>query len=285
MFLYPSFLPGESPDGLAVYSMSTVLEAFRYISLEAGIEFDFAQGGCQQRAQIVSMLLDKKFQLQHGKIWLFAPAALVENSFETFFYPDKNGLAYGSSIQWNYHLAPVLRVQTNTGIELRIFDPSIHRESPLDLESWFWRIGNSAAGTYTFSNPAAYFFNCRYDANNQLTNIFDGSFSFFENPAKDDLVMEKGLAVNDMAMHIFYTHIQPLMQKREPDNAVLLEDLQSLFGNATALDRIFCQGISGNTDNTLHRYWITRYPQIMQEAHRVFTERLLHWTSFSNKLL
>lgn len=268
------------------YDYSIIKKAFDEISNASQIEFNFPQGGCQQRSHLMSMILSKKFNIEHSKIWLFSPAALYPNDMTSMFIEDKNKLSSNNSINWNYHTAPIVKVNTENGIEQRlVVDPSLNRKEPLPLQDWLKSIGNSEFCKYTFLLPEKYFFNCKYDDNSQLTNIFDGSFFEFINPAKDNLVLEKGLAAADMAILIYEKYIKPLMNSAVPVNETMLLDLKEIFGNATALDLLFSQNLSGNTDNTSYRYVLTNYGPIMKEAKQFFHERLLHWTNFTNKLL
>ena len=105
------------------------------------------------------------------------------------------------------------------------------------------------------------------------------------NPVKDNLMMEKGLAVNDMALAIYRKYLKPLIENPIPEDEVKLTDLKEIFGNSTALDLLFSQNMSGYTDNTSHRYVISNYTDIFQEAKVIFNERLVFWTKFSNDLL
>jgi hypothetical protein len=278
--------PIDDTEQQKKYDYSFIKKAFDEISNSSQIEFNFPQGGCQQRSHVMSMILSKKFNIEHSKIWLFSPAALYHNDTTTLFIEDKNKISPENIIRWNYHTAPIVKVTNKSGMEQRfVIDPSLNRKEPLLLENWLKNIGNSQYCKYTFLLPEKYFFNCKYDDNSQLTNIFDGSFFEFVNPAKDNLVLEKGLAVADMAIIIYEKYIKPLMNSMLPGNETTLFDLKEIFGNATALDLLFSQNISGNTDNTSYRYVLTHYEAIMKEAKQLFHERLLHWTKFTNELI
>jgi hypothetical protein len=283
----PAYLPYYDITRQKVYTLSEIREVFDYISYSCEIEFDFPQGGCQQRAQIMSMILSQRFNIEHCKIWLFAPAALYENNTVTLFVEDKNGLSPDNRVNWNYHLAPAVRVKMgHGGTETLILDPSVRRDQPVTIGNWMAGIGNSASGQYSFLTPEYYFFNCKYNCNNELTTIFDGTFFEFMNPVKDNLLMEKGLAVNDMAMAVYHKHIQPLMTRPSAgDTAARLNILKDIFGNSSVLDLLFSQNMSGYTENTSHRYVITHYAEIMWEAKMIFSARLIFWTKFTNTLL
>jgi hypothetical protein len=275
--------PIDDISYVKTYDYAAIKEAFDYVVKESKLTFDFPQGGCQQRSHMISIILSKKFNLHHFKIWLFSPAALFDYDERTFFVPDLNKLSPNDLVHWNYHTAPAVRYFDGKEYQIVIFDPSIDKKEPVLLKNWLGKIGNSHEGKYTFLYPEKYFFNCKYNDYSQLTNVFDGTFFEFINPAKDNLVMEKGLAVNDMAMTIYKKHIKKKVDQKDDD--LELQDLKDIFGNATALDLLFAQNLSGNTDNTSYRYVLGKYPEIIKEAKVVFHERLLYWTAFVNNLL
>ncbi len=278
-------LPIDDISNLKQYDYSIVKKAFDEISNLFQIEFNFPQGGCQQRSHLMSMMLSKKFSIDHCKIWLFAPAALFENNTTALFVEDLNKLAPDNIVYWNFHTAPLVKINSNGKTELLVVDPSVNKTEPLNIDNWLKSIGNSVVGKYTFLSPEKYFFNCKYNEYYQLTNVFDGTFFEFVNPAKDNLILEKGLAVNDMAVFINNKYIQPLMNTMESKNETRIMDLKEIFGNATALDLIFAQNLSGYTDNTSYRYVHNHFGDIMKEAKQLFHDRLLHWTQFTNELL
>ena len=282
--MHPTHLVQADLRYLQTYDAAVMLQAFN--SLVQGPQqcaWGY-QGGCQQRAEIMSMFLLKKMKIDHCKIWLFAPAALYSGDSRTLFIDDKNGLTAHSKIEWNYHVAPVVRVIENDKVQTMVLDPSIHKNEPILLEQWFNAIGNSNISQYSFVLPDRYFFYCSYDYNGFLTTLFDGSFYNYEGLIKNDLILEKGLAINDMAIHIYHHFIAPLMASATETDKVKLEDLKAVFGNTTALDLLFSQNISGYTPNTTHRYVISFYNDVMTEARRLFNERLGYWTAITNQL-
>ena len=278
-------LPIDDISALKQYDYSVVKTAFDTISMASEIEFDFPQGGCQQRSHVMSMILAKKSFIEHCKIWLFAPAALFENDQTALFVTDNNKLSPDNKVYWNFHTAPLVKVNNNGKSDLLIIDPSVNKKEPLKIEDWLKSIGNSETAKYTFLSPEKYFFNCKYNEYFQLTNIFDGTFFEFVNPAKDNLVLEKGLAINDMAIFINNKYIKPLIEKLDNKNETTIVDLKEIFGNATALDLIFAQNLSGNTDNTSYRYVLNNYGDIINEAKELFHKRLLYWTRFTSELV
>ena len=270
---------------LPAYDSTTIQQAFENISHQSQIEFNYPQGGCQQRAHIMSVMLTKKFDIQHGKVWLFAPVAMHVHDNRTLVIPDKNQLTPNNVVEWNYHVAPVVQVRDGNTINTVVIDPSININTPLLLTDWFAAIGNSDASEYTFTLPFAYFFNSCLNSNGDLTPLFDGSFFAYEDETRRNLILEKGLALNDMAMQIYYHDLQPLMQAANEHNQQKIQDLKDIFGNATALDYLFAQNLSAATFNTTQRYVFTHYSTIINEARRIFYERLAYWTQVTNDLL
>lgn len=281
--MWPTFIATDDITQQKTYNYQTLKAAFDEIVNTSKIDFDFSQGGCQQRAHVISLLLQKKYAIEHSKVWLFAPAALYNGNVETFFIEDKNKLAPDNIVNWNYHVAPAVLVKENGQENFYIVDPNISKDGPMLLGNWFNSIGNSCAGRYSFYSSDKYFFNSLYTKDNSITNVFDGTFIQYDKPDTDDLTIEKGLAINDTAIHVCRKYIAPL-QSEGSDNEKL-EDLKAIFANSTALDLLISQNISGSTPNTTHRYVITHYSDIVLDAKKVFYERLVYWVKYINELM
>lgn len=233
----------------------------------------------------MSMILQKQFGIQHSKIWLFAPAVLNAGDIRAMFMEDENKLSPFNIVSWNYHVAPAVLINENGETNIYVIDPSVNSSGPVNMNSWFNSIGNSSLCRYSFHKPENYFFNCLYNKNSELTTIFDGSFFEYDNPDKDNLIMEKGLAANDTAMAVYYKYILPLMDAENEPDKLKLEGLKAIFGNAAALDMLFCQNTSGYEYNTTHRYVITCYSDIILDAKAIFNRQLVFWTRYVNGLL
>ena len=285
--MQPQYIHYADISLLKNYELPLIEKAFKAISNDWGIEFEFPHGGCQQRAQLISLILKQQYHIEHYKIWLFAPAALYLNEDKMLQLVDKNYLSLNGNIEWSFHVAPVVNIKTINGIETYIIDPSVDRDKPLLLQEWLIALGNSHTGQYSYLLPEKYFFNSSYhtDEQDMMTMLFDGSFYDYVNPAKDNLAVEKGLAINDMVKIIYNKHIAPVIQRNQEIDNLILEDLKAIFGNATALDMLFSQNISGYTDNTTLRYVMTHYGSIIEEARDIFNHRLYYWTKVINELL
>jgi hypothetical protein len=266
------------------YNALEVQQVFNSI-YKTGIEFNFPQGGCQQRAQIMSMLLKQVYQIEHCKVWLFSPSDLYFKDNRKLIIADKNNICKNNQIAWGYHVAPAVLVKGETGIDTVVFDPSIKNEGPILLRDWFKAMQNSEVSKFTFLDSDRYFFNAQYDQNGNLTTVINGYFYEYDQASKDDLLMEKGLAINDMAMYMYKKYMKPLMGSTVQSDQTRLNDLKAIFGNATALDYLFSQNTSAKTKITTQRYAVSHYPELIKEARGVFNERLIYWTNLTNKLI
>jgi hypothetical protein len=271
-------------NSLKQYNALEIQQVFNSI-YKTGIEFNFPQGGCQQRAQIMSMLLKQVYKIEHCKIWLFAPSDLYFKDNRKLIISDKNNLSKNNQIAWGYHVAPVVLINQDNKIDTMVLDPSIRCTGPITLHDWLKSMQNSDVSKYTFLNSDRYFFNAQYDQGGNLTTVINGSFYEYDQASKDDLLMEKGLAVNDMAMYMYKKYMKPLMSSTLPADQDKLNDLKAIFGNATALDCLFSQNTSAKTKTTTQRYAVSHYPELIKEARGVFNDRLIYWTALTNKLI
>ncbi|WP_333577774.1 protein-glutamine glutaminase family protein [Sphingobacterium sp.] len=266
---------------LKTYSYAEVKKAFDEI-LKSGLEFNYPQGGCQNRAQYMSLLLEKKLNIQHAKIWLFSPADLYAGNQTSLEIADKNQLAPESTIKWLYHVAPCVLTNENGKIDTLVIDPSLDNSQPMKLSSWLKSMKNANVSKYTFLNPKLYFFET---TNN---NIISGVFYKFEKDprfATDNymnLSLEKSLAINDLAIYTLNKYISPLKQSTKESDITKLNDLRKLFGNVSALTKIFGSlesyvGVYAS-DNIYSRTLLENYPEIMSDAMKFYMDRYILWT-------
>jgi hypothetical protein len=262
------------------YSPAQVKTVFDSIC-KSGIEFNYPQGGCQNRAQMMSMLLNKKYNIQHCKVWLFPPADLIVGNTQALEIKDKNQLSPDNTIKWLYHVAPSILVDNNGKVDTLIIDPSIDKTQPLKLTDWLKAITNSDISKYTFLNSDLYFF----VTNN---NILSGEFYKFQIDARywtdnyRNLSMEKSLAINDMAIYISNKYIFPIINSTAQSDIIKLNDLKKIIGNIDAMTKIFgsLESYMGSTvaDNIFPRTLLETYPEIMTDAMKFYTDKYCYWT-------
>jgi hypothetical protein len=256
-------------DILKKYETSKIQEIFNELSYNSNIEFNYPQGGCQHRAHIMSMLLDKKLNIEHSKVWLFAPIDLEFEKKEMLFIDDKNNLTTDSNIKWNYHVAPIIINKNNDTL---VIDPSLDRKKPLEISKWLKKIGNSQISKYTFINPNNYFFYVK-KKDGKFTNVISGCFYKYIDYTKNNFTLEKGLALNDVAIEYFDKYMTNLQSKNTSTEK--LQDLRLIFGNATTIGNIFDLK-NGNYSNDV-KTALERNQEIVNDAQKSFDIRLEYW--------
>lgn len=68
-------------SALKSYNSLEIQQVFNSIC-KTGIEFNFPQGGCQQRAQIMSMMLQQVYKIEHCKCGSFLQATCISRTTE-----------------------------------------------------------------------------------------------------------------------------------------------------------------------------------------------------------
>lgn len=275
------------------YSMAEIKLVFNAIN-KSGVEFNYPQGGCQNRAQTMSMMLAKTHNIEHCKVWLFSPADLVDGNKTALEIQDKNQLAPNNIIKWLYHVAPCILVDNNGKVDTLVIDPSIDNSQPLMLAAWLRRISNSAVSKYTFLEPEWYFFLTRISSVQNDNSKITGEFYKFEADPRgwinnySNLTLEKGLAINDLAMYVNKKYIIPLRSSGAQSDVAKLSDFKKAFGNVDALTALFGSQTSymGNlvSDNIYLRILQEKYPEFMLDAMKYYIDRVAYWTTEVVKL-
>lgn len=259
-----------------------LLKVFDTIANYSNVEYNYPQGGCQHRAHIMSLLLNK-YKIEHSKIWLFAPVDLYFDRKEVLTITDKNELSDKNTINWNYHVAPLVLTENKTKgkLDTLIFDPSLDKTRPLTIQEWFGKIGNSTISKYAILNPSQYFFYVKYNPDGvTFSTVISGCYYKYEGYTKDNFTIEKGLALNDMSILIYNKHIKPLQKKENQVDK--LNGLKLVFGNASTADLIFAT--KGNITNQKVLAAIDSNKDIVDEARKIFDERMSFWKVEIQKL-
>ena len=84
-------------EGMPVFTSSkfkiekyeVVKTMFKFLKDSSNIQFNYPQGNCHNRAEMMSMFLKKK-NFSHFKIWNFAPSKMTFFSTQSLEVPDRN---------------------------------------------------------------------------------------------------------------------------------------------------------------------------------------------------
>ena len=190
-----------------------VNDIFQLILAE-NIEYRYLNGACEDRTHLICLVL-KKAGFDAGKIWNFAPARYTLLSNELFKIQDPLGIS--NPLHWGYHVAPyILSVNQRGETETLIFDLAFNNKKFLHIEEWrnFMNCPKSLylqtdRRNYLFYSIESYSLRSAKKGNHPIYNIPAIQPSIitgdFWKLAPDDTLVQKGLAMNDLAMHIFNT--------------------------------------------------------------------------------
>ncbi|HXB11209.1 MAG TPA: protein-glutamine glutaminase family protein [Bacteroidia bacterium] len=105
------------------------------------ISFQYCEDGCYARAHKMCYVINTKYHYTTHKIFSFANAGYDELSVEA----EKWG---GCCINWWYHVAPLVNINTPGGVKAYVFDPAMF-DQPVLLSTWLHMQENpSCAGPY-----------------------------------------------------------------------------------------------------------------------------------------
>jgi len=275
----------EYPDGyngrysvdlttLSTYSDDQIKKAFTAIT-NSEIYFNYPQGGCQNRAEMMHIILQNQLKMQHVKIWIFAPKDLYENDNRYLEIKDPNGNAMNNTIKWQYHVAPVvLRKNANSKIDTLVIDPAIDNKKAMLLKDWLGFMTNSNVSKYTFLESKWYFF---WTKDNGKSSVINGFFYPYTSHWVEDFhrsTMERGLAANDLAKY--------LMQKLKYGYNDSDGSIKWLLANQDVIYNLFMHPYNTSTEKTK---LLSNHSPFMREAEAYYWERLAYWQKETNKLL
>lgn len=246
------------------------MAAFNYLSKKSGIQFNYPQGGCPERALIMHYILDS-MGITDFRIWVFAPLRVTSGDSRNLYINDKNKLIDDASnqIHWPFHVAPcVLTITPQGGTDTIVFDPAINPNKPLNYHEWLNAIGNHEVAKYTFLDSRFYQFN--------LTNtgLVNGYFYPYEGGAFDDKWLEKTLAMNDVAITLYNKYI--VNAEANKVSATKKALVKTLLGNSATFYAILNRndGLPAYSKlNTL----IKSNPALIKEIWTLHDTRFSYW--------
>lgn len=123
---YPSLNLEKTAVGtipISVVEEKELDQIFQSIAKDPKYAFDVPENGCWARAHIMARELEKK-GIRVGKIFA-----------EGFLTVETENALNGMGVSWSYHVAPLVAVKTQKGVELRVLDPSLFNK-PVPVKTW-----------------------------------------------------------------------------------------------------------------------------------------------------
>ena len=128
--------PGLTP---AIPDMATAQTIFNFfaanccanpasVTIDYCISYQYCEDGCYARAHKMCYLLNNKYHYATQKVFSFS----LGGSNQLSVHAEKWG---GCCVNWWYHVAPLVTINTPKGPKAYVFDPAMF-DSPVPLASW-----------------------------------------------------------------------------------------------------------------------------------------------------
>lgn len=267
-FPFSGFNPNVDINDIEPVKSEHVATIFNYISKQSKIQFNYPQGGCPERAQMMHLLLDS-MKFNNFKIWIFAPTRMTVGDTRKISVPDNNGLSISTAnkIEWDFHVAScIIEEKSNGKRDTLVIDPSINADKPLPYKSWLNSITNKDLASYTFTEGKYYSFNRNGD-------ILNGFFYPYSGLSYDDLWLEKAMAMNDVAIAMFKKYVQG----KDPNLAQTKAVIQVIENSATLNEVLRYK--DGKPWPAKIRSLTTNHSAFIAEAWSMYAQRLAYWGS------
>jgi hypothetical protein len=121
----PGFVAVPAAQSIPVLTPKQAQAAFERMAAQEDIAFTYPQDGCYSRAHLMCQRLRALGYLP-GKVWAFAHG----ENLHARTINDPRGF-----IEWNWHVAPTLKVRTPAGPRDLVIDPSLCTR-PVTPEEW-----------------------------------------------------------------------------------------------------------------------------------------------------
>ncbi|ABX06197.1 MAG TPA: hypothetical protein DEF47_18395 [Herpetosiphon sp.] len=125
-------------DGSVSYADATLI--FDDMANEADIPFNFKDDGCYARSYLMGNRIVERYGINPDD--MFKVTILdrsPSDSNPTLTVPtDKMYPGFSSedgTVNWTWHIAPAIKVQTPNGVEIMVIDPSLSTH-PLSVDQW-----------------------------------------------------------------------------------------------------------------------------------------------------
>ncbi len=115
-------------DEVSVLSEADAQKLFSELKSNADIPFEFSVAGCEERAHEMSRLM-----LLKGITPLKVFASVDENESPRLRRP--NPMSTGMTVDWKYHVAPVVLVKKGTKLVPFVMDPSLEKKA-VSVSEW-----------------------------------------------------------------------------------------------------------------------------------------------------
>lgn len=296
--LYTGFPPLTSGTP-SILDRATANSLFEKLA-NAGIQFNYMQGNCHNRAHIICLLL-VSYGVIPAKIWAFAPGIFTVDNPDLISIEDRNHISPSGTIEWGYHVVPYVLVEENGKLETVVFDHAIFKNGPVLFQSWLeklhiphlltiemdwewylyntlpWNL-NELYGEYIGSKnfPAPLLQQQQVEV---LADMPMHDFFMYELDSKENHWLEKGLAIDDTAYIFYKNEIQPI--KNTPAVKSILEDYYSLVGVIHNFETVFRDN---SLNDEVNLDFQQTHQKVIEKYRLVYEQQLNKWKKIVNEI-
>tara|TARA_R110000868_G_scaffold177059_3_gene415316 strand:+ start:3063 stop:3899 length:837 start_codon:yes stop_codon:yes gene_type:complete len=251
----------------------------------------YQQANCHNLSHFICMLLESKGIIT-SKIWAFSPGIYSNSNSQLITFIDKKELSPNGTIDWGYHVAPVLNV--NDGIETHqmVIDLGLFPNGLVHYKTWLDKLKTKKLISlmldfewYLFNSTMIPNSQLKYDANGMLNSklkniILPETFSdkliddFYKytDDSQQNQWLEKGLAINATAVEFYTVEIAPLLKLN--NQTQLINDYKNLVGNVFNFETVFRDN-RWNYDMTTD--FQKQYFIIINKYREIYNNNLIKW--------
>lgn len=202
------------------------------------------------------MLLESKGIIT-SKIWAFSPGIYSNSNSQLITFIDKKELSPYGTIDWGYHVAPVLNITDGVKTHQMVIDLGLFPEGLVPYKTWLEKLKTKKLISlmldfewYLFNSTLIPNSQLKYDANGMLNSnlkniILPETFSDkliddfykYEDDSEKNQWLEKGLAINETAVEFYNFEIKPLLEENMQIN--LINEYKNLVGNVFNFETVF----------------------------------------------
>lgn len=203
-------------------------------------------------------------------------------------FADKKNISPTGNIDWGYHVAPVILVQSGNKKRKMVIDPGLFPLGPVPYRSWLNKL-NTKNIIYLIMDSEWYLYNSSMVPNSQLQkNSVDfqpniklpewfadkhiSDFFKYEEEALNQHWVEKGLAVNETAIAFYEFEIKPILDSPEYED--LVYDYKMLVGNVFNFETVIRDG-NWNYEMTID--FQIKYKDIIAKYREIYFSNLSKW--------
>jgi hypothetical protein len=258
---------------------------------KSGLPFGYQQANCHNISHYIRLLLASK-GCQCAKIWVFAPVVYSSSNSQQISFIDKKNISPTGTIDWGYHVAPVIEVKINGKARKMVIDLGLFPNGIVRYRTWLTKL-NTEKLIYLIMDSEWYLYNSSIITNAQLHFDSNASsennqpniklpdwfsdkhitdFFKYEEDALEQHWIEKGLAVNETALAFYNVEIKPILNL--PQYEDLANDYKILVGNVFNFETIFRDN---NWNYEMNNDFQLKHQNIIAQYREIYDSNLTKW--------